>query len=107
MCGGVAAMRHALQERGEPDHQGTPGAGGAMAAGKIRGVRRRRCGRFLAPSGGLLAALLAVAGCGEPVPLAGGHTPVRGGTATYALNPATVPDYIFPFDNLNYFSIVN
>ena len=62
----------------------------------------------------ILAAILVLAA-------AGGHggnqhpslreTPVRGGTATYALSPTTVPDYIFPFlstpfsvANINYFT---
>jgi peptide/nickel transport system substrate-binding protein len=46
-------------------------------------------------------------GAGGAVPLAGGHTPASGGTATWALNPDTVPNYIFPFDSLSYFSITN
>jgi peptide/nickel transport system substrate-binding protein len=32
---------------------------------------------------------------------------VAGGTATYALPPSTVPNYIFPFDSSTYFSVVN
>jgi peptide/nickel transport system substrate-binding protein len=100
-------MRRALQRHGEPDHKGAPGTGRATAARKARGIGQHRRDRWLAPSGGVLAALLAVAGCGAPIQQAGGHTPVRGGTVTYALNPETVPNYIFPFSSLKYFSVVN
>jgi peptide/nickel transport system substrate-binding protein len=34
-------------------------------------------------------------------------TPVTGGTATFALPPSTVPNYIFPFDSSTYFSVTN
>jgi peptide/nickel transport system substrate-binding protein len=36
-----------------------------------------------------------------------GGTPVHGGTATYALPPSTVPNYIFPFASSTYFSVVD
>jgi peptide/nickel transport system substrate-binding protein len=32
---------------------------------------------------------------------------VKGGTVTYAEQPATPPNYIFPFQNLTYFSVAN
>ena len=36
-----------------------------------------------------------------------GGTKVAGGTATWALQPSAVPNYIFPFDSSTYFSTVN
>jgi peptide/nickel transport system substrate-binding protein len=36
-----------------------------------------------------------------------GGTKVAGGTATWALNPSSVPNYIFPFASSTYFSTVN
>jgi peptide/nickel transport system substrate-binding protein len=36
-----------------------------------------------------------------------GGTKEAGGTATWALNPSAVPNYIFPFDSSTYFSAVN
>jgi peptide/nickel transport system substrate-binding protein len=38
---------------------------------------------------------------------ASGGTKVAGGTATWALNPSAVPNYIFPFASSTYFSTVN
>lgn len=90
-------MRRALRQHGTVDQE-TPG----------RAVGRGRRGRKLAQWGAPVAATLAVAGCATAsAPASGGHTPVVGGVATYALNPATVPTYIFPFMSSSYFSIVN
>ncbi len=57
----------------------------------------------------ILAAMLvlAAAGCtgGQSTP--GGTTPVRGGTAVYALPPTSTPDYIFPFLSSQHFTGAN
>ena len=57
----------------------------------------------------ILAAILvlAAAGCTGGISTPAGQTPVRGGTATYALSPTTVPDYIFPFLSSQHFSVAN
>lgn len=57
----------------------------------------------------ILAAMLvlAAAGCTGGISTPAGQTPVRGGTATYALSPTTVPDYIFPFLSSQHFSVAN
>lgn len=86
-------MWRALRRHGTID-QGTPG----RAAG-----RGRRLARWAAPA----IASVAVAGCASATASPGGHTPVQGGVVTYALNPATVPKYIFPFAGSAYFSVVN
>ena len=73
---------------------------------------RRSKGRALLATAGV-AVLAVVAGAcssnsGSPSSAAAtGGTPVAGGTATYALPPSTVPNYIFPFDSSTYFSVVN
>ena len=41
--------------------------------------------------------VLAAAGCTGGNSTRVGQTPVRGGTAVYALSSGAVPDYIFPF----------
>ena len=81
-------MRRALGRAGGYDRAG--GAGGRGA-----GVSCRR-----AAGGGVLAAGIAVvvAACGASTGSATvGTTPVNGGTATYALAPASYANYIFPF----------
>jgi peptide/nickel transport system substrate-binding protein len=58
---------------------------------------------------GLTALALAAAGCsssGSSSPSTGG-TPVSGGTAVFAEQPATPPNYIFPFTSSAYISIAN
>ncbi len=57
----------------------------------------------------ILAAMLvlAAAGCTGGHSTSAGTTPVRGGTATYALPSGIVPDYIFPFLNGQHFSLPN
>jgi peptide/nickel transport system substrate-binding protein len=60
---------------------------------------------------GAAALVVSAAACGggsgsaSGVPTGG--TPVNGGTATYALPPSTVPNYIFPFASSSYFSVVD
>jgi peptide/nickel transport system substrate-binding protein len=89
-------MRRALRRHGTVGH-------GTLT----RVIGRRRRGRKLAGWGAPVAVALAVTGCATATAPAGGHTPVYGGVATYAENPATQPAYIFPFDSPSYFSIVN
>jgi len=58
----------------------------------------------------LALALAACSGSGGSSPSSGstaGGTKMAGGTATWALNPSAVPNYIFPFDSSTYFSTVN
>ncbi|MGI9008636.1 MAG: ABC transporter substrate-binding protein [Streptosporangiaceae bacterium] len=55
---------------------------------------------------GLLALSLGAAGCGLGSG-GGGHTPVSGGTVSYALPPNSTPNYIFPFSPGQYFTQVN
>jgi peptide/nickel transport system substrate-binding protein len=51
-------------------------------------------------------AAMAVAACGTGSS-GGGGTPVKGGTATYALQPDVKANYIFPLASLQYFSTAN
>jgi peptide/nickel transport system substrate-binding protein len=53
------------------------------------------------------ALVLAAAGCTGGNSRPAGRTPMRGGTATYALSSGFVPDYIFPFLNSQHFSVAN
>jgi peptide/nickel transport system substrate-binding protein len=85
--------------------------------------RRRRSRGLLAAAGfaaaalvaaALVAAALVAAACGSSgtsgngnVSAPSGGTPVSGGTATFALPPSTVPNYIFPFTNSTYISTIN
>jgi peptide/nickel transport system substrate-binding protein len=57
----------------------------------------------------ILAAMLvlAAAGCTGGNRTSAGTTPVRGGTATYALPSGGTPDYIFPFFSIQHYSIPN
>jgi peptide/nickel transport system substrate-binding protein len=74
-------------------------------------------GRKALAAGGVAALLLAAVACGSSGSGSGsgssggsgsgGGTKVQGGTATYALPPNTVPNYIFPFASSTYFSVVN
>jgi peptide/nickel transport system substrate-binding protein len=58
---------------------------------------------------GALALVLATAACGSLGSGGGTSTGAKqtGGTASYALPPGTVPNYIFPFASSTYFSVVN
>jgi peptide/nickel transport system substrate-binding protein len=53
-----------------------------------------------------VAAVMALAACGTGT-TGGNGTPVKGGTATYALLPDTKANYIFPLASLQYFSTAN
>ncbi|HUN33128.1 MAG TPA: ABC transporter substrate-binding protein [Trebonia sp.] len=64
--------------------------------------------RMVAAACALLA--LSVAACSSSSPGGSGSpggTRQAGGTATWALNPSAVPNYIFPFASSTYFSTVN
>jgi peptide/nickel transport system substrate-binding protein len=87
------------------------GVAARLGASPAAAPRRRRARHgFAACCAAVTIALLAAA-CGSGTASTGGSTPVRGGTATWALQPATGPDYIFPFvpgahftiNNTNYF----
>ena len=73
--------------------------------------RWRRMPRFRMVAVACAALALAVAACSSGGTPSGaspaGGTRVTGGTATWALNPSAVPNYIFPFDSGTYFSTVN
>jgi peptide/nickel transport system substrate-binding protein len=75
--------------------------------------RRRRSRRLLAAACGVAAIAITAAACGSSGSSAAGAAPptggtaIAGGTATYALPPSTVPNYIFPFDSSTYFSVAN
>jgi len=78
------------------------GAFPAWRRGRIRVLLAAVCGAAIA---------VTAAACGgsgsTPAATSTGGTPVAGGTATFALLPSTVPNYIFPFDSSTYFSVVN
>ena len=77
--------------------------------------RRRRARGLLAAVCGAAAIAITAAACGSSGTSGNGAaassptggTPVKGGTATYALPPSTVPNYIFPFDSSTFFSVSN
>jgi peptide/nickel transport system substrate-binding protein len=75
--------------------------------------RRRRPRRLLAAACGAAAIAITAAACGSSGTSASGTTPpsggtaISGGTATFALLPSSVPNYIFPFDSSTFFSVVN
>ncbi|HEX3925307.1 MAG TPA: ABC transporter substrate-binding protein [Streptosporangiaceae bacterium] len=57
---------------------------------------------------GVAALAAAAAGCGSNgSSSSSGSTPVKGGTAVYALPPSTTPNYIFPFVSSAYISDAN
>jgi peptide/nickel transport system substrate-binding protein len=86
--------------------------------GAFPGKRKGRARKVLA-AGGAAALVLAAAACGSSGSGSSGGsgggsgsggsggTKVQGGTATYALPPNNVPNYIFPFASSTYFSVVN
>ena len=85
--------------------------------GAFPGKRKGRARKVLA-AGGAAALVLTAAACGSSGSGSSGGsggsgsggsggTKVQGGTATYALPPNTVPNYIFPFASSTYFSVVN
>ncbi len=75
--------------------------------------RRRRSRRLLVAACCAAAIAITAAACGSSGTSAVGTTPpsggtaVSGGTATFALLPSAVPNYIFPFDSSTYFSVTN
>jgi peptide/nickel transport system substrate-binding protein len=78
--------------------------------------RRRRVRAALALVGVAALAIAAAAGCSSSgggttgshaVAAPTGGTPEKGGTATYALPPSAVPNYIFPFTSASDFSVYN
>ena len=81
--------------------------------GEFPSTRRRRARGMIAVACGAAAIALTAAACGSsgtsstPSAPATGGTPTTGGTATFALLPSSVPNYIFPFDSSTYFSVVN
>jgi peptide/nickel transport system substrate-binding protein len=82
--------------------------------GAIPGKHKRpRRGRKALAAGGAAAVMLTAAACGSSSSAgssgsgSSGGTKVQGGTATYALPPSTVPNYIFPFQSSTYFSVAN
>jgi peptide/nickel transport system substrate-binding protein len=83
--------------------------------GAFPGIRKGG-GRKALAAGGAAALVLAAVACGSSGngtgtagsgSGSGGGTKVTGGTATYALPPNTIPNYIFPFASSTYFSVVN
>jgi peptide/nickel transport system substrate-binding protein len=63
---------------------------------------------MLAVGVGVAALAAAAAGCGSNgSSSSSGSTPVKGGTAVYALPPSTTPNYIFPFVSSAYISDAN
>jgi peptide/nickel transport system substrate-binding protein len=71
--------------------------------------RSRLRNRMLAVGVSAAALALVAAGCssGGSNTTATGGTVVKGGTAVFALPPATTPDYIFPFVSSAYISTIN
>src|ERR1700733_12181869 len=85
--------------------------------GAFPSTRRRRARGLLAVACGAAAIAITAAACGSSgTSSAGGassstaptgSTPIKGGTATYALPPSNVPNYIFPFTSSSDFSVSN
>jgi peptide/nickel transport system substrate-binding protein len=82
--------------------------------GVFPSTRRRRVRGLAAVACGAAAIALTAAACSSGGSSSNGGaaatptgTPVTGGTATFALPPSTVPNYIFPFDSSTYFSVTN
>ncbi len=82
-------------------------AGNQATPGGRRPGRGRRA-RMITIAGCGAAAIALIAGaCSSSGSSSSGGTKVAGGTASYALPPATTPNYIFPFSNSTFFSVVN
>src|SRR5262245_18672755 len=104
MRDGVAARLRASRERMTArQHQ----AAGPPAA--ARPMARRRARRGLAAGGAAAALALVAAACGSGnSPVQAGHgTPVSGGTVNWAEQPQNIPNFIFPFTPIAYFTISN
>jgi peptide/nickel transport system substrate-binding protein len=70
--------------------------------------RRRTRLSFVAACAVLALGVVAACSSGaSPAAAPTGGTKVTGGTATYALQPSSVPNYIFPFASSTFFSTVN
>jgi peptide/nickel transport system substrate-binding protein len=79
--------------------------GNSPQQGRSRASLRRR---MLAVGVGVATLAVAAAGCGSNgSSSSSGSTPVKGGTAVYALPPSTTPNYIFPFVSSAYISDAN
>jgi peptide/nickel transport system substrate-binding protein len=81
-----------------------------MGAFPEKPTKRSRRGRHALAAGAATALVLAAAACGSSGSsgaTSSGGAKVQGGTATYALPPSTVPNYIFPFVSSTYISTVN
>jgi peptide/nickel transport system substrate-binding protein len=79
-----------------------------LRAPRRRGApRQRRSRRGLAAAAAAAALALLAAACGSGSVAAGGNTPVSGGTAAWALQPTSAPNFIFPFDPAENFTITN
>jgi peptide/nickel transport system substrate-binding protein len=75
-------------------------------------ARLRRGRRLLAAACGAAAIAITAAACGSSGGNTGasaptGGTPVKGGTATFALAPNSAPNYIFPFTSASVDSVYN
>jgi peptide/nickel transport system substrate-binding protein len=86
-------MRRGLRQRSMLGHLHEPDAS-----------RRRAMAAWAA---GALAGVLAAAGCVAASSPNTGHTPISGGTVSYALPANKTPNYIFPFTPGQYFTQVN
>src|SRR3984885_6105601 len=84
----------------------TQGAASVMRQPRSRRGRPRswHCGMLVA---GAVALALTAAACTSTAQPSSGSTPVKGGTAVFALAPSTVPNYIFPYISANQQSIAN
>ena len=102
--GAFPGKRQGPERREGPERRGGP------EGRRDPEVRRGRARKALA-AGGAAALVLAAVACGSSGAPGGsggsGGTKVQGGTATFALPPTVVPNYIFPFDNSTYFSTGN
>jgi peptide/nickel transport system substrate-binding protein len=79
--------------------------GNSPQQGRSRASLRRR---MLAVGVGVATLAVVAAGCGSNgSSSSSGSTPVKGGTAVYALPPSTTPNYIFPFVSSAYISDAN
>src|SRR5271169_6368296 len=75
-----------------------------------RSTRFRLRGRMtMAVCGGAVALALVAAGCSSSSSTSGSSaaTKIKGGTAVWALPPASTPNYIFPFTSSAYISVIN
>src|SRR5262249_20209118 len=78
---------------------------------RSRRARRLRGRMTMAVGGSVVALALVAAGCSSSNTTSGGGTqagtPIKGGTAVWALPPSSTPNYIFPFESSAYISVIN